>query len=309
MDTSRSRRCEDRARRRRGLGRDGVDESGARKPRALILEPARDLAEQTHEFFVNFSSEFRDPSIRAGLFIGGVKEGPQHAQLREGVDVVTGTPIRVLELATNGKLDLSAVRFFVLDEADRLLDTGNQATILKLFERMRETRGVLRERLQVMLFSATLHSPEIRKLADYLTVNATWVDLKGKEAVPDTVHHALVLVDPASTTSARRLSSSPIAPQFSLDASLSGDDAMSESIKRIKPHVLRKVIDAHDMDQCLIFCRTNFDCDNLEKFLNECGGGKRFRPPSSAASRGQVLVLRLGRCAEHGRATTQSPSI
>ena len=271
-----------------------ADESGARKPRALILEPARDLAEQTHEFFVNFSSEFRDPSIRAGLFIGGVKEGPQHAQLREGVDVVTGTPIRVLELATNGKLDLSAVRFFVLDEADRLLDTGNQATILKLFERMPKLAASSAERLQVMLFSATLHSPEIRKLADYLTVNATWVDLKGKEAVPDTVHHALVLVDPAEHDVDAYAPAALTDRAHSLDASLSGDDAVSESIKRIKPHVLRKVIDAHDMDQCLIFCRTNFDCDNLEKFLNECGGGKRFRGALVGGVEGKYSCCVLG---------------
>ena len=50
-------------------------------------------------------------------------------------------------------------------------------------------------------------------------------------------------------------------------------EAVSESIKRIKPHVVKKIIDKHDMSQCMIFCRTNFDCDNLETFLNECGGG------------------------------------
>ena len=250
--------------------------SGERRPRALILEPARDLAEQTHEFFVNFAAEFREPTITPGLFIGGVKEGPQHAQLREGVDVVTGTPIRILDLAMSGKLDLSSVRYFVLDEADRLLDTGNQPTILKLFERLPKHAASSAQRLQVMLFSATLHSPEIQKLADFLTVNATWVDLKGKDAVPETVHHALVMVDPTKENPSSLEPKALTDRAHSLASNLEGDDAMSESIKRLKPHVLKRIIDAHDMDQCLIFCRTNFDCDNLEKFLNEAGGGRRF---------------------------------
>jgi superfamily II DNA/RNA helicase len=77
----------------------------------------------------------------------------------------------------SGKLDVSGVRFFVLDEADRLLDTGNQAAILKLFDRMPKS-GPGFSRLQVLLFSATLHSPEILSLAGRLTQNATWVDLK-----------------------------------------------------------------------------------------------------------------------------------
>ena len=269
-------------------------EAGARKPRALILEPARDLAEQTHEFFVNFASEFRDPTLVPGLFIGGVKEGPQHQQLRDGVDIVTGTPIRILELAMNGKLDLSACRIFVLDEADRLLDTGNQAPILKLFERMPKHAESSAQRLQVMLFSATLHSPEIRKLADFLTVNATWVDLKGKEAVPETVHHALVLVDPATEDVESLSPAAPTDRLHSLATKLEGDDAMSESIKRLKPHIVRRIIDAHDMDQCLIFCRTNFDCDNLEKFLNECGGGKRFRGPLVGGVEGKYSCCVLG---------------
>lgn len=51
-------------------------------------------------------------------------------------------------------------------------------------------------------------------------------------------------------------------------------ECMSEAVKRLKPRLLKRLIDAHNMDQCLIFCRTNFDCDNLERFLNEAGGGQ-----------------------------------
>ena len=52
----------------------------------------------------------------------------------------------------------------------------------------------------------------------------------------------------------------------------SNRDCLSEAVKRLKPRVLKRIIDELDMDQCLIFCRTNFDCDLVEKFLNNLGG-------------------------------------
>lgn len=55
------------------------------------------------------------------------------------------------------------------------------------------------------------------------------------------------------------------------------DEAKSEAVKRLKPHVLKEIIDTFKMDQALIFCRTNFDCDNLEAFLTAVGGGRRAR--------------------------------
>ena len=57
----------------------------------------------------------------------------------------------------------------------------------------------------------------------------------------------------------------------------SGKECLSQAVKLLKPRVLQRVIDGFQMDQCLIFCRTNFDCDQLESFLNELGGGRKFR--------------------------------
>ena len=65
-------------------------------PKALVLEPARDLAEQTHKYFADFSKHFSAPSIKSGLFVGGLDAGPQIRQLREGVDIVTGKVSRPL---------------------------------------------------------------------------------------------------------------------------------------------------------------------------------------------------------------------
>ena len=173
-----------------------------RTPKAIVLEPARDLAEQTHEFFRSFSRHLGDPAIQCGLFVGGTDVSKDVKALKAGCDVATGTPGRIIDMVESGRLDVSGVRFFVLDEADRLLDSGNRDAILKLFDKMPKSgRGF--SRLQVLLFSATLHSNDIGELSQRLCEKPTWVDLKGKDAVPDTVHHACVFVDPELKTRAR----------------------------------------------------------------------------------------------------------
>ena len=90
-------------------------------------------------------------------------------------------------------MNVSKVHFFVLDEADRLLETGNYDVIMKMFNKMpKGGSGV--QRLQTLMFSATLHSPEIKGLAEKIAAFPTWVDLKGKDSVPETVHHLVVSV-------------------------------------------------------------------------------------------------------------------
>ena len=54
------------------------------------------------------------------------------------------------------------------------------------------------------------------------------------------------------------------------------DVELSEGIKRLKPHMLVQLIESFNMDQCLIFCRTNLDCDNLAKYLTQLGGGRGY---------------------------------
>jgi len=256
---------------------------GGRLPKALILEPARDLAEQTANCISHYGKYLDQPKLLSSLFVGGVDAGAQMRALRDGVDIVTGTPGRVIDFVESGKLDLSEVRFFVLDEADRLLDTGNQDAIMKLFQRFPKA-GTGTYRLQVLMFSATLHAPEIKDLSAKICQTPTWVDLKGKDSVPDTVHHVIVKVDPSAHPDWHKLEPKPKTDNIhSLDSVPAGPattpEASSEAIKRIKPHLLKQLIDEHKMTQCIIFCRTNFDVDNLEAFLTAAGGGRGFRGP------------------------------
>ena len=118
-----------------------------------------------HRCVGDFSRFFTQPSLGAALLVGGVDGGRQLQQLKGGVDVVCGTPGRVADLVKQGKLRLSAVQFFVLDEADRLLDTGNLDTILQLHAKLPRT-GRTGGRLQTLLFSATLHTAEVPELLE-----------------------------------------------------------------------------------------------------------------------------------------------
>jgi ATP-dependent RNA helicase DDX1 len=254
--------------------------SDGRAPLALVLEPARDLAEQVHECIVDFSRHFTEPRLTAALLVGGVgAEGSK--LLRQGVDIVSGTPGRVEAEVKQGKLSLSEVQFFVLDEADRLLDTGNLDTILKLHAKAPKV-GRTGARLQTLLFSATLHTPEVRALAEKITVRPTFVDLKGKEHVPETVHHVVVHVDPETDTSwsaegGAKLTTDGVHRQDKWGKGVGSAESWSEGVKRLKPQMLLRIVERLKMTQCLIFCRTNLDCDNLEAFLNAAGGGRAFR--------------------------------
>ena len=90
-------------------------------PRCLVLAPTRELAFQTHENFVKFAKHTK---LRCGLSYGGVGYGKQREELAKGVDVLVGTPGRLLDHLGTGILKLNHISFLVLDEADRMLDMG-----------------------------------------------------------------------------------------------------------------------------------------------------------------------------------------
>ncbi|WP_206064983.1 DEAD/DEAH box helicase [Nocardioides sp. JQ2195] len=116
------------------------------KPQALIVAPTRELALQVSNDLHLAGS---DRGIRVLTVYGGVGYDPQLDALKSGVDVVVGTPGRLLDLANRKALDLSHVKSVVLDEADEMLDLGFLPDVNKLLAMTPETR-------QTMLFSATM---------------------------------------------------------------------------------------------------------------------------------------------------------
>ena len=127
----------------------------ARMPRALILEPTRELAAQVEESLATHGKRHR---LTYALIIGGTSMQEQQDRLQKGVDILVATPGRLLDLFGRGQVLLADTKFFVIDEADRMLDMGFIPDIEKI------TRLLPRAR-QTLLFSATLPQ-EIRSLAN-----------------------------------------------------------------------------------------------------------------------------------------------
>jgi ATP-dependent RNA helicase DDX1 len=121
-----------------GKGGGGGGSGKGDGPVALILEPARELAEQVCDEIAKFKKYLSAPNLSHGLFVGGVDVRDNVRTLSGGCHIVVGTPGRVLDLVESGKMRLHDVQFFVLDEADRLLDTGNQQSISKLHAKIKK---------------------------------------------------------------------------------------------------------------------------------------------------------------------------
>ena len=244
-----------------------------RVPVAIVLEPVRDLAQQTKDVMETFAGKLRDPSVRVSLLIGGESSNQQMKEIAAGSAIVVGTPGRINDLIKQKKLDVSGVKCFVLDEADALLDAGHRDLILNIFRRL-GTTGTGVNRLQTLLFSATLHAPHVTRLANELCQNAAFIDMKGMNALPDAVDHALVMVNPEEDRTWLQSTPKVFADRIHdldppLDPTSSGDESWSHAVKVLKPRLLQRVLQGLAVDQALIFCRTNFDCENLSQFFHE----------------------------------------
>lgn len=124
----------------------------ARMPRAIIMEPTRELALQVFDQFTRFS----DGSLKAALLVGGESMTQQERALKTNPDVLIATPGRLLDLCEREKLILFGIRYIVIDEADRMLDMGFLPDVKRIMEKIPLSR-------QTMLFSATFDD-EIRKM-------------------------------------------------------------------------------------------------------------------------------------------------
>mmetsp|Transcript_73787 Transcript_73787/g.153751 ORF Transcript_73787/g.153751 Transcript_73787/m.153751 type:complete len:825 (-) Transcript_73787:77-2551(-) len=265
-------------------------EGKAQLPMCLILEPTRDLADQTYKCMTKFCKYLENPPVRVGLFVGGVDEQPQLRQLERGIDIAVGTLPKIMDYVKRGKLDVSQIKFFVLDEADDLQKKDSNKDLSKLNQEIKSGR---KDRVQTLFFSATLHATEVTSLIKELCNRPQWVDLKGKDAVPDTVQHVVYYVDPKAelrwsdpecASRAKFPEEQPPIDGIHSKPSLSDFDKdkaqalkYSTSIKIYKPKLVLKIADAFNMSQCLVFCRTNFDCSNLEAYFCKLDGARAFK--------------------------------
>jgi superfamily II DNA/RNA helicase len=156
----------------------------AKRIRALILVPTRELAKQIKQSIEQFSKHL---NVNCMAMYGGVDTQEQKQQLIWGVDIVVATPGRLLDMAHQRALHFDALDILVLDEADRMLDMGFIDDINKIIERLPEQR-------QNLLFSATI-SDQIRGLAKTAIHRPVEINIAKSKATQPNISQWLVAVD------------------------------------------------------------------------------------------------------------------
>ena len=151
---------------------------------ALILTPTRELAIQIGESFDTYG---RNLSLKNTVIFGGVGQKPQTDTLKAGIDILVATPGRLIDLMNQKFINLHHVQFFVLDEADRMLDMGMVNDVKKVISHLPQRR-------QNMLFSATMPA-EITKLVDSLLTDPVKVAVTPISSTVDIIDQAVYFVD------------------------------------------------------------------------------------------------------------------
>lgn len=152
--------------------------------RALILSPTRELAIQTKDSFVKYG---RYLNLRCAVVYGGVSQIPQTNAIRSGIDILIATPGRLLDLMNQKIISLRDVRFFVLDEADQMLDMGFIHDVNKIITKLPENR-------QTMLFSATMPK-EISELAASILNEPERVEISPVTSTVDNIDQFVYFVE------------------------------------------------------------------------------------------------------------------
>ncbi len=152
----------------------------ARKIKALVITPTRELAIQIGESFTTYG---RHTSVRNTVIFGGVNQGKQTTALKQGIDVLVATPGRLLDLMNQGFIHLRDVEYFVLDEADRMLDMGFIHDIRKIIAKLPEKR-------QSLFFSATMPKT-IVELSRKILNNPVKIQVAAQSSTAETIQQYL----------------------------------------------------------------------------------------------------------------------
>jgi ATP-dependent RNA helicase RhlE len=155
-----------------------------RTPRALILTPTRELADQVNDSVTTYGKYL---SLRSAVVYGGVGIGPQIQMLRRGVDILVATPGRLLDHLGQKTVDLSQIEILVLDECDRMLDMGFIRDIRKIL-------AILPPSRQTLMFSATF-SKAIQQLANTLLKSPTLIEVAPRNTAAIQVKQVVHPVD------------------------------------------------------------------------------------------------------------------
>ena len=158
-------------------------QEGRRPIQALILAPTRELAAQLGESWAQYARHTQKSQL---VVFGGVEIQPQIDQLEKGIDILIATPGRLLDLHNRGHINFEHIAFFVLDEADRMLDMGFISDIQRLLQ-------LLPQRKQSLLFSATMPK-EVKALAKTLLHDYIYVEVDRESSTVENIDQRVMYV-------------------------------------------------------------------------------------------------------------------
>ncbi|WP_139958044.1 DEAD/DEAH box helicase [Flavicella sediminum] len=158
-------------------------QQGRKKIKALIVTPTRELAIQIADNFTAYSAHTH---LKNAVIFGGVKQGRQTDTLKQGVDILVATPGRLLDLMQQGFISLKDVEYFVLDEADQMLDMGFIHDIKRLLTKLPTKR-------QSLFFSATMPQT-IADLSHTILTDYQRVSIEPEQATAEKVEQAIYFV-------------------------------------------------------------------------------------------------------------------
>ncbi len=157
---------------------------GKKQIKALILTPTRELAIQIYESFNTYG---KYTGLKSAVIFGGVSQSAQVETLKRGIDILIATPGRLLDLIGQGFISLKSLEFFVLDEADRMLDMGFVHDVKRIITRIPEKR-------QSLFFSATM-PPSIMDLAHSILKNPLRVEVTPESTTAESVTQKVFFVE------------------------------------------------------------------------------------------------------------------
>lgn len=161
----------------------GNGERGKRKIKTLVVTPTRELAIQIEESFTEYG---KHTGLYNTVIFGGVKQGQQVSALKRGVDILIATPGRLLDLINQGFITLKDIEYFVLDEADQMLDMGFIHDIKKIIK-------LLPQKRQSLFFSATM-APRIVDLSKQILGKPEQVTIAPEKTTAEKVEQSMYYV-------------------------------------------------------------------------------------------------------------------
>ncbi|GAW81340.1 DEAD/DEAH box ATP-dependent RNA helicase [Plasmodium gonderi] len=274
-----------------------TEEMNKKKLYCIVLCPTRDLAMQTYNNYLTYAESFSNASINIGLLVGGEQLSREKRNDHRYNNILVCTCFKLMECIKKNTINMSDIRMLILDEADELINNDERSVL-----EIKDTCIKHSHHVQTCFFSATLQDKNVKDCISKITNKPIFVDLKyGKNSIPSHIYVCIYYVNNKNTNICykkenskekiyddiifnEKLHSMNCETLYEytdkvhlLSTSKNEKEKISLDIKINKLKKLIHIINVFNMQNGIIFCRTNLDCDNLYNFLNHVGDGKAYK--------------------------------